>query len=143
MFAAKGDPEAAALALPFIEDPNREFVTSDFVRLEVLPKARWNHSDSELEYYETFFQMNPRIIPPSVRLLELAMDEASKSGLNALDALHVASAVFGDAEEMITTEKLTSSLHRTKLIKIISILPHGGGPSNKPLKEKRKNGPTQ
>jgi len=36
--AARGNDEVAARALAVLDDPNRSFVTSDFVRLEVVPK---------------------------------------------------------------------------------------------------------
>lgn len=123
IFAAKGTTEAAALALPFLQDATREFVTSEYVRLEVLPKPTCFRRDVEIEFYNTFFGLNIRTIPTSVALLELAMEEACKLGLSAIDALHVASAVFGGAEEMITSEKVTKPMHRTKLLKVISIFP--------------------
>ena len=123
IFAAKGTTDAAALALPFLQDPNREFVTSDYVRLEVLPKATWMRNEAEIELYETFFRLNLRTIPTSAALLELAMDEACKIGLNALDAIHIACAVFGGAEELITSEKTTKPMHRTNLVRVVSIFP--------------------
>lgn len=123
IFAAKGTAAAAALALPFIQDPDREFVTSDYVRLEVIPKAKWMRNEAEVEFYETFFELNPRTIPTSPALLELAMDEACKIGLNALDAVHIACAVFGGAEELVTSEKVTKPMHRTGLVRVISIFP--------------------
>lgn len=123
IFAAKGTTDAAALALPFLQDPNREFVTSDYVRLEVLPKATWLHNEAEVEFYETFFKLSSRTIPTSAALLELAMAEACKIGLNALDAIHLACAVFGGAEEMITSEKTSKPMHRTCLVRVVSIFP--------------------
>jgi predicted nucleic acid-binding protein len=125
IFAAKGTTAAAALALPFLQDSSREFVTSEFVRLEVLPKPTCFHLDAEVEFYNAFFSLNSRIIPPSQALLELAMEEACIHGLSALDALHIASAVFGGAEELITSEKTTKPMHRTDLIRVVSIFPDG------------------
>ena len=123
IFAAQGTTEAAALALPFLQDANREFITSEYVRLEVLPKPTYFRNDVEKEYYNTFFRINTRTIPTSVALLELAMDEACRSGLSAIDAIHVACAVFGGAEELITSEKNTKPMHRTRLVRVISIFP--------------------
>ena len=136
MFAATGDLAAAALANAYLHYPSREFVTSEYVRLEVLPKARWMRQADEIDFYETFFRRT-RSVPPSASLLEFAMEEASKIGLNAIDALHVASAVFGGAEEIITTEKSTKPMHRTKLVRVTSILPNGGAPSRTKLGKKR------
>jgi len=41
--AHRGEPaiRKRALALPLLDDPERTFVTSDFVRLEILPKATY------------------------------------------------------------------------------------------------------
>jgi hypothetical protein len=123
IFAAKGTTDAAALALPFLSDPDREFVTSEYVRLEVLPKPTCFHNDAEVEFYNTFFSLNTRTIPTSVALLELAMEEACRNGLNALDAIHIACAVFGGAEEIVTSEKTSKPMHRTRLVRVVSIFP--------------------
>lgn len=123
MFAAQGTHEAAALALPFLQDANREFITSEYVRLEVLPKPIYFHNEAEAEFYNAFFRVNTRTIPTSAPLLELAMEEACRTGLSALDAIHVACAVFGGAEEIVTSEKTTKPMHRTQLVRVVSIFP--------------------
>lgn len=123
IYAARGNPDTAALALPFLEDVERQFVTSEYVRLEVLPKALFNRNAEEADYYNAFFAMAARNVPTSVALLELAMEEATRSGLSAIDAIHVACAVFGGAEELITTEKTTKPIHRTVLVRVVSIHP--------------------
>lgn len=122
IFAAKGNTEAAALALPFLQDANREFVTSEYVCLEVLPKATYFGYHVEVEFYNAFF-LSTRTVPASEELLRLAMEEACRSGLNALDAIHVACAVFGGAEELITSEKTNKPMHRTQLLRVVSIFP--------------------
>jgi hypothetical protein len=82
IFAAKGTSDAAALALPFLQDPNREFVTSVYVRLEVLPKAMFHGNVDETAFYNGFFEhLNTRTVPTSVALLELAMEEACRTGI--------------------------------------------------------------
>jgi predicted nucleic acid-binding protein len=123
IFASKGTSETAALALPFITDKNREYVTSDYIKLEVLPKAIFHKNKDEVEFYNTFFAMNIRCIPPSSALMEWAMEEASKTGMSGIDALHVAAAVFAGATELITNEKNTKPIHRTAKVKVISIFP--------------------
>lgn len=123
IFAAQGNTAAASLALPFLTDGNREYVTSEFVRLEVLPKAIYHKKQAEVDFYNGLFALNKRIIPPSQPLLEQAMEEARTYGLRAIDALHIACAVFGGAEELITSENKTKPIHRTKSVKVISIFP--------------------
>lgn len=123
IFAAKGTSEAAALALPFLADPGREYVTSDYVRLEVIPKATFHKRVAEVAFYNLFFTTTTRSIPTSEALLAYALDEACKTGIHGLDAVHIACAVFAGAEEFITSEKLSRPIHRTTLIKTVSIFP--------------------
>lgn len=123
IFAAKGTTANAALALPFIGDPNREYVTSDYVRLEILPKATFHKRRAEIAFYDLFFATTTRSIPTSQALLDYALDEACKTGIQGLDAIHIACAVFAGAEEFITSEKTNKPIHRTSLVKMTSIFP--------------------
>ncbi len=123
IFAAQGTTAAAALALPFLADPNREYVTSEYVRLEVLPKATFHGRTGEVAFYNLFFTTTTRSIPTSEALLKYALEEACKTGIRGLDAVHIACAVFAGAEEFITSEKTNRPIHRTKLIKMVSIFP--------------------
>jgi predicted nucleic acid-binding protein len=123
IFAAQGTTAAAALALPFLADPNREYVTSDYVRLEVLPKATFHGRIEEVAFYNLFFTTTTRSIPTSEALLNYALEEACRTGIQGLDAVHIACAVFAGAEEFITSEKSIRPIHRTKLVKVVSIFP--------------------
>ena len=123
IYAAQGNTAAAGLALPFLTDKNREYVTSEFVRLEVLPKAIFNKNQVEADFYNGLFALSKRIVPPSQALFEQAMEEAQTYGLRAIDALHIACAIFGGAEELVTSENRTKPMHRTKSVKVISIFP--------------------
>ncbi len=44
------------MAFRILDDPDREFVSSNFVRLELLPKAVYNRNQSEIQFLETFFK---------------------------------------------------------------------------------------
>lgn len=123
IFAAQGTTAAAALALPFLGDPAREYVTSDYVRLEVLPKCTYHRRDPEIAFYDAFFKMNSRSMPTSQALLDYALDEACRTGISGIDAIHVACAVFAGAEEFITSEKNTTPIHRTTKVRVVSIFP--------------------
>jgi predicted nucleic acid-binding protein len=107
----RGQEDVAARALTILEDPDRTFVTSDFLRMEVLPKALYYQRAAEVTLYERFFS-KARLIPVSAPLVTLAYIEACTFGLSALDALHVTVAKTSGAEEFITTEKPTQSLFR-------------------------------
>jgi hypothetical protein len=50
-----GVQSASIRANQMLNDPNREFASSYFVQLEVLPKATFNKQQDEAEFYETFF----------------------------------------------------------------------------------------
>ena len=54
-------------------------------------------------------------------IVELAQKECAKSGINAMDGLHVAAAHLLRADEFVTTEKPTKSLYRYTLVKIVCL----------------------
>ena len=113
---------AADLAMAYLYDPLREYVTSDCVRLELLPKSTYNQRAEETEFYNRFFASSLRV-PLSDAVIELAINEGCKTGITGMDALHIACAISVDAAEFITTEKPTKPMHRTTLIKVICIDP--------------------
>ena len=47
--------------------------------------------------------------------------EAARAGVGPMDALHLAAAHLLKADEFITTEKPNKSIHRTSLVKIVSL----------------------
>jgi predicted nucleic acid-binding protein len=120
--AARGTDDTALLALQILDDPDRKFVSSVFVRLEVLPKAIYNGFREEAAFYQSFFENDVEIwVSLSDDLAELAQHQAEKFGLSALDSLHVAAAISAGADEFITTEKPGKPLQRVKDFRIISV----------------------
>jgi hypothetical protein len=109
--AVRGQENEAARALALLEDPERSFIASDFLRMEVLPKAIYYQRPAEAALYERFFAQ-ARLISVSGALVTQAYTEACTFGLSALDALHVTVAKAGGAEEFITTERPTTPLFR-------------------------------
>ena len=120
--AACGVPEIADRAMRFLDDPDRAFVTSDFVRLEVLPKPWYHGFKDQIDFYETFFS-SARKIPVSKKLLENAIREAYQFGLSACDAMHVAVARRGKCVELVTTEKTSKPLFRVSGMMVTSLQP--------------------
>ncbi|MFQ4145974.1 hypothetical protein [Chlorogloeopsis sp. ULAP02] len=53
--AARGEGAIAERALAILEDSNPEFVSSIFLKLEVLPKAIYKNKTSEIKFYEEYF----------------------------------------------------------------------------------------
>jgi len=121
--ALRGEEEIANTALFFLNDPLREYITSDYVKIELLPKCTYHKKDTEREFYEEFFRSSTTRVPSSEELLELAIDEGGKTGISGIDAIHVACAVVAQADELITAERATKPIHRAIGIKVISINP--------------------
>ena len=119
--AARGVDEIAARALDILDDPNRLFASSVFVRLEVLPKAVFHRKQEEAEFYRTFFRKVSRLAKPGEPLLQSAYRHAVRWGLSAVDALHVAAAKSVRAAELVTTERSTSPLCRCRAVHVLSI----------------------
>jgi predicted nucleic acid-binding protein len=118
----RGQEDVAARALALLEAPERTFVTSDFLRMEVLPKAIYYQRPVEVALYERFFA-RAHFIPITAALVTQAYTEACTFGLSALDALHVTFAKAGSAEEFITTERPSTPLFRVTGIAITPLIP--------------------
>lgn len=120
--AARGTDVYAERALAILGDESREFASSVFVRLEVLPKAICYRKNLEVEFYQTFFDTVQYWVNDFEKLIQNGYHLASQYGLSALDALHVAAALFVGAEELVTTERQTKPMHRVSGIQVTSIL---------------------
>jgi hypothetical protein len=53
--AFQGVQSTSIRANSILNDGNREFMSSQFVKLEVLPKAIYHQQQDETDFYETFF----------------------------------------------------------------------------------------
>ncbi|OUL20402.1 nucleic acid-binding protein [Nostoc sp. RF31YmG] len=121
IYAARSQGDIAEKALQILEDENREFASSIFLKLEVLPKAIYNQQRIEVKFYEAFFDEVTYWAKDINTIIETAYEESSQFGVGAMDALHIASAISVGATEFITNEKLEKSIYRTQSIKMISI----------------------
>lgn len=97
-------------ALQVLGDPDREFVASEYLRLEVMPMASYYQKARELAFYEKFFNGVTRWADP-LALLAPAFADACQHGLGALDALHLAAAASLGAE-FVSAERPTKPLYR-------------------------------
>jgi len=104
-------------------DPKREFVSSTFVQMEVIPKAVYNKNQDELDFYETFFKSVKIWADSLEQIIENAHQHTKVFGLASMDALHVSAALSVNSEELITTEKPSKPLHRVTGLKVTSIQP--------------------
>jgi predicted nucleic acid-binding protein len=120
--AARGSGRLAERALAVIADTAaREFVCSDYVRLEVIPKPTFERRLAELKFYEEFFASASVWLPFDLNHLRRALSEACAAGLTAMDAIHVIAAAESDCQELVTSEKPGKPIHRTKLLTVLSI----------------------
>lgn len=118
--AYQGSHVLSARALSILDDPDRQFLVSDFLRLEVLPQPRFHRRLTEVEFMETYFAAGEEI-PASPRLTQEAVNLASRYQLTALDALHAAAALLGAADEFVTLEKPSKPLCRIQELKVTSL----------------------
>jgi hypothetical protein len=119
--ATRGVPDVSATALAVLVDPDYRFASSAFVRLEVLPKARYHLRKDEAAFYETFFDNVSVWASITDELLNTALAAAELSGLSAMDALHIAAAAATGAEELVTSEQSTKPIHRSSLVRVRTI----------------------
>lgn len=117
--ATRGSHKAAQ-ALHVLADPNREFASSFYIQLEVLPKAVYHKRKDEAAFYRRFFQAVTHWAEPA-DILDDAFKLASAHGLAALDALHLQAALSVSADEFITSEGATKPLHRVRGINIFTL----------------------
>jgi predicted nucleic acid-binding protein len=104
-----------------INDPQRAFVTNDFLELEVLPKPVHNKQAPSVMFYRNYFAACAYRIPTAPQLLADAFREACQLGLSAPDAIHLATAHAAGAHEFITMEKLTKPMYQTSLVKVFHL----------------------
>lgn len=121
--AARGGTELAKLAMAVLDDPDREFSSSIFVKLETLPKATYFKRETERTFYEEFFADVAAWATANEDLAGKALDEACRSGLSACDSLHVVAAKETGSAELVTAEARQSALFRTTMVSVVTIRP--------------------
>lgn len=106
--ASRGDKlETRLRALRVLGDKRREFIASEFLRLETLPQAVAFQRRKEEVYLKRFFERSVTVwvedetalFVPAARLIE-------QHRMQLLDALHLAAAMMFKAE-FVTAEKPT------------------------------------
>ncbi len=142
-----------AQAFAILDDPDREYASSAFVKMEVLPKAYFINKPYEKDFYDAYFSkvkfwaedVKPwsNFPSPIKKILDLFpflndnMNEINKVldsayqfqcrtySLAAVDAIHIACAIFLNCQELVTSEKSTKPMHLIKNIplKVYSIAP--------------------
>lgn len=96
-------------ALSVLADPDREFVATEFLKLEVLPIPTKYARKKERAFYERYFKGVVVWVDPS-SFMQPAFDLACRYGLGAIDALHLAAAISAGAE-FVSAEKPTKPIY--------------------------------
>lgn len=113
--------ELAAVALHLLAAPGRVFVTSRLLQLEVEPKARYERRFRELKMLGRFFDATAEHVPITEALVSLALECAGREKMKAMDSLHVAAAIIGRCDELITTEVGPQGIHRARGIRVVDL----------------------
>ena len=116
----RGD-HLSGLVMQIIDDESREFFTSQMVRLELLPKPRFEKRDAEVAFYENHFKDCSFIEPLSKELSVEAEKLATRYGLAGPDALQLAAALRHSVTEFYTSERPGKPMFRVKELKVISL----------------------
>ncbi len=115
--ASRGRSPSSEPALALLENAANTFLTSPFVYLEIVPKARYNRRRAELQFYHAYFNS-----AEWVRDIQTIFDEgvqiASRYGVGPMDALHIAAATLLKADQLVTVEKPGKSIYRVKSVKV-------------------------
>lgn len=119
--AARGTDAVSLKARAVLTDANRQFISSDFMRLEVLPKPIYFKRAAEVAFYQAFFAIVQDWVALTPALIQQALQHGSDFGLGAVDALHVAAAEVAHADELVTSERLTSPICRVTSVLIVSL----------------------
>ena len=122
MAGARESSQLREVALQIINDPDREFITTNFVRLETELKCDYYGYQEQMKFYEIFFQYVDSYDGYEEIVAE-AFRVGKRFGLNAMDALHIAAARLIGVEEFITTERPASPFRNVKGVKIVFLQP--------------------
>lgn len=111
----------ASEALGVLSDEARKFYSSQMVRLELLPKPRFEKRTREVEFYERHFADVVATEPLSAELGKEAELLAARYGLAGPDALQLAAAIRQGCDEFYTSEKPGRPMFRVKEVKVVSL----------------------
>lgn len=116
ILASRGEEGLSRRALDLLDDPDRTFAASSYLKLEVIPQAAFHKRSDEVAFFERFFQ-GVSVWADENGLVDAALREASTYGLHAIDALHIAAAARMGAE-FITVESPRKPMYRTRSVKV-------------------------
>ncbi|HMV50884.1 MAG TPA: nuclease [Blastocatellia bacterium] len=119
--AWRGQGTEQRRALAVLNDPRRQFVSSPFVQLEVLPSACYSRQPGEIEFYERFFAAVQLWVTDCEQIVADALDVACRFDLQPMEAVHLAAALLAGATEFITAAQPPSPFSRVTGIAVLSV----------------------
>jgi predicted nucleic acid-binding protein len=119
--AFQGERAISDLAMAIIDDPDRSFVVSQYLSLEVLPKPQFNKKKEEVAFMSEFLRAASESIESNQVLADQAILLAGTYDLSPIDALHVSAAKQAAVDEFITAESNSKPMFRVSDIKITSL----------------------
>ncbi len=119
--AFQGKEPTSRRTLEVLDDPERNLIVSDYLRLEVLPKPTFHKRSGEIEFMNAVLQHAAENVSTSPQLTGQAVVLAGKYDMAPIDSLHVSAAVVAAADELVTMEKATKPICRVEEVKVISL----------------------
>jgi predicted nucleic acid-binding protein len=119
--AWRGNADLLQKAMEIIDDPDREFIVSDYLELELIPKPTFFENHDEVQFMQTFIDNASILVKATPSITTQAITLACRYGLSAMDALHAETAIEARADVFFTIEKPTKPLSRIQEISVISL----------------------
>ena len=119
--AFQGEQPLRDCALAILSEPLFEFIYNPLLKMEVMIQPTYHRHNLELAFYNEYFK-NATIFGDLDRMFEIGSREAMKHGIAVVDALHIATAHLAKCSALVTAEKDTKPMFRTKLVKVVTIL---------------------
>jgi len=116
--AAGGKGPKAEIALTLLDDRGRVFLSCPFLDFELLPQAILNRRPRQRQWLEGYLAGTERT-EDLHSIFRVAFQEASRSPVSGIDALHVAAAHLLRADELITTERPGKAIYKNTLVPVI------------------------
>jgi predicted nucleic acid-binding protein len=121
IYAFRGEAELCRKAMEILDDPEREFIASDYLKLELLPKPIFHQFHEEVEFMQAFFDSASLYADATPAIADKSITLACRYNLSPLDALHAGTAIESNADVLVTGEKPENPLCQIQEIKVLSL----------------------
>ena len=119
--AFRNEDERGVAANIILNDERRDFVVSDPLWLELMPKPLFYKRTEEADFYASFFGRALQRLSWNTATQQRAHTLARTYGLSAMDAIHVAYAIEAGVDEFVSAERITKPMFRVLEVPMTSI----------------------